>query len=290
MTSTGPVPPCSPGATGSREAIQTSLRSGVEPLNRAFLPFAAFVQVVGPRLGVCIPHTRHLLAGVFHQRRVESAPGQLVQQPYLCYLAATSIGRPGRGANRGRTPAGRGSPNQSSCRQARQPAWCLRAIGKSGCPPGPTPPAQPWKVTPYRTQGGPAGHRALVLAEPRLPPRSSGYGKPRQGRLTASLTRPRSARPLTQPATPGPGQRSRGRQDTGARLQTPGNLSRHRFDGLLHRAADTGKCASRCGVAERVVGRAGMADGVAGAPAVRLVMYWQPYLAGHPTGWLIYSG
>src|SRR5450759_885753 len=66
-TRTGRVPLCSPGPAGSRDASQPSPRSGIQTLDRCFLPLATLGEVVAPCLGVHLAQLAHLSGGLLHQ-------------------------------------------------------------------------------------------------------------------------------------------------------------------------------------------------------------------------------
>src|SRR5664280_1946617 len=80
ITRTGRVPLCSPGPAGSRDASQTSPRSGIQTLDRCFLPLATLGEVVAPCLGVHLAQLAHLSGGLLHQCRVLYLARQLIEQ------------------------------------------------------------------------------------------------------------------------------------------------------------------------------------------------------------------
>src|SRR5665648_383751 len=79
-TRTGRVPLCSPGPAGSRDASQTSPRSGIQTLDRCFLPLATLGEVVAPCLGVHLAQLAHLSGGLLHQCRVLYLARPLIEQ------------------------------------------------------------------------------------------------------------------------------------------------------------------------------------------------------------------
>src|SRR5262249_4930574 len=79
-TTTGRLPPCSPGPTGSRSAYHTSPRLGIDWLNRALFPRPPLLAVVPPGVAIGIAQPCHLLGAHLKQRGVEGIARELVQQ------------------------------------------------------------------------------------------------------------------------------------------------------------------------------------------------------------------
>src|SRR5450759_804524 len=155
-TRTGRVPLCSPGPAGSRDASQTSPRSGIQTLDRCFLPLATLGEVVAPCLGVHLAQLAHLSGGLLHQCRVLYLARQLIEQcthrdaanlsgggeavPHLDgYLDGGQIGHPKKVPHQGVHSEGRMSATGAGRRLCRWAAAVVGA-GNAGTLRGPTMP------------------------------------------------------------------------------------------------------------------------------------------------------
>src|SRR5450759_2735367 len=194
-TRTGRVPLCSPGPAGSRDASQTSPRSGIQTLDRCFLPLATLGEVVAPCLGVHLAQLAHLSGGLLHQCRVLYLARQLIEQcthrdaanlsgggeavPHLDgYLDGGQIGHPKKVPHQGVHSEGRMSATGAGRRRCR---WAAAVVGAGKCRHSAlTHDAEAGNQ--HTDAAGPLPACLDAVAGALRPSRARGAGPPRRGR------------------------------------------------------------------------------------------------------------